>query len=192
MLLTTGLVIFLVTHLFTAYARGPRSALVARLGDGPYKGLYSLISLTGFVLLVMGWKRAVPEALYAPPSWGTMVATPLLVVAFILFTASYLPAGRIKSWAGHPMSLGAILGSFAHLLVNGDSRSVTVFGAFFLWGLADRFSYRVRGDSGAVGTSRAGDVGAIVGGLISSFVTVRFLHLYLSGVPLDPAGLICR
>ncbi|MEO1657317.1 MAG: NnrU family protein [Pseudomonadota bacterium] len=191
-MLIFGLTLFIATHLFTAYARGPRAALVARLGDGPYKGLYSLVSLAGFVILVMGWKRTAAEAVYTPPEWGAMVATPLLVFTFILFTASYLPAGRIKSLAGHPMSLGTILGSFAHLLVNGDSRSVTVFGAFFVWGLADRFSYRLRGDSGASGTSLIGDLGAIIGGLISSWVTVRFLHLYLSGVPLDPAGLFCR
>ncbi|MEM0928937.1 MAG: NnrU family protein [Pseudomonadota bacterium] len=187
MLLTTGLVIFIATHLFTAYARGPRAALVARLGDGPYKGLYSLVSLAGFVLLVMGWKRTVPEAVYTPPDWGVQLAYPLMVVTFILFTAAYLPAGRIKSLAGHPMSVGTILGSLAHLLVNGDSRSVTVFGSFFLWGVADRFSYRLRGDSGASGRSMVGDLGAIVGGLISSSIVVHYLHRHLSGVPLDPA-----
>ncbi|MEM9809596.1 MAG: NnrU family protein [Pseudomonadota bacterium] len=183
-LLYLGLALFIGTHLFTAYARGLRGALIANLGEMPYKGLYAALSLVGFVMLVMGWKRTPTDVVYTPPEWGLPAAYLLMGAAFILFAASYLPAGRIKSWAGHPMSLGTILGSFAHLLVNGDSRSLTVFGAFFAWGVLDRVSYRARGDRGASGTSLLGDASAIVGGLISTWVFVRVLHLYVSGIAL--------
>lgn len=185
-LIYLGLGIFLATHLFTGYARGMREALIGRIGEVPYKGLYSVVALLGFVLLVMGWKAAEPEIVYTPPAWGTYAAYGLMVVTFVLFTAAYLPAGRIKSAAGHPMALGVILGSLAHLLANGDSRSVTVFGAFLAYGIVDRVSYRLRGDSGASGTSVSGDVGAVAGGLVGAFVMVHFLHQYVAGVALAP------
>jgi hypothetical protein len=52
-LLILGLIVFLGTHAFTM-ARGPRARLIGRIGEGPYKGLYSIVSLAGIVLIAIG------------------------------------------------------------------------------------------------------------------------------------------
>ena len=52
--LIAGLIVFLGVHTLTTL-RGPRAALIGRLGEGPYKGLYSLVSAVGLVLIVWGF-----------------------------------------------------------------------------------------------------------------------------------------
>ena len=54
--LIAGLVLFLGMHMVTT-ARGTRAALVARFGEGAYKGLYSLVSAIGLVMIVWGFGR---------------------------------------------------------------------------------------------------------------------------------------
>ncbi|MEM1380406.1 MAG: NnrU family protein [Pseudomonadota bacterium] len=185
-ILLLGLALFLATHFFTGYARGAREALIAKLGANPYKRLYSLVALIGFVLIIVGWRHAEPIPVYTPPAWGVPAAYALMTVSLILFTAAYLPAGRIKSAVGHPMILGLILFSFAHLLANGDSRSLALFASFLVYGVADRVAYRLRGDRGGQGTSVTGDALSVGGGLLSAFVVVHFTHRYVAGVPLYP------
>lgn len=186
-LLYLGLAIFMVPHLFTGFARGTRQMLVQRLGEGPYKGVYSVVSLVGFILIILGWREGSTEAVYAPPGWGPGAALVLMVLSFILFSAAYLPAGRIKSFVGHPMVVGTILFALAHLLTNGDLRSVVLFGAFLAYGILDRIAVKVRGDTGPRGTSLVGDLGAVIGGLFGSYLVVHHLHRYIAGVGLDPA-----
>lgn len=187
-LLYLGLVLFFATHLFTSYARGPRQALVGRLGDMPYKGLYSVVALVGFVLIVKGWREAgATAAIYDAPPWAYGANAILVPVSFILFTAAYLPAGKIKGLTGHPMATGLILFSLGHLLANGDQRSVVVFGSFLAYGLLDRISYRVRGDRGAEPGPVLWDIVAIAAGLTSSVIVILWLHQYIAGVSLRPA-----
>ena len=68
-MLIAGLVLFLGAHSVRIFADDWRSALIAKLGPGPWKGLYSLVSLAGFVLIVMGYgaARATPVDLWMPP-----------------------------------------------------------------------------------------------------------------------------
>ena len=54
--LLIGIVVFLGVHTLTTL-REPRAALIARFGEGPYKGLYSLGALVGFVLILRYWPR---------------------------------------------------------------------------------------------------------------------------------------
>ncbi|GGY44866.1 NnrU family protein [Parvularcula lutaonensis] len=184
-----GLAIFMGTHLFTGFARGTRQALIEQIGEMSYKGLYSVISLIGFVLIIMGWRQASMEPVYTPPEWGPGAAVILMVLSFILFSAAYLPAGRIKSFVGHPMVVGTILFGLAHLLANGDVRSVVLFGAFFSYGILDRIAVAMRGETGPKGTSLVGDLGALGLGLLGSYLVIHHLHRYLAGVALDPAHL---
>ncbi len=106
-LLIAGLVLFLGTHAFTM-ARGPRAALIARVGEGPYKIGYSVVSLAGLVLLGYGYGQYRAHgmiAVWSPPVWTRHLALLLVLLAFISFVAAYLP-GRIKTKAKHPMLLG--------------------------------------------------------------------------------------
>src|SRR5512145_3162250 len=97
-LLILGLVLFLGVHSTRIVADGWRSATIARLGEKPWKGLYSLLSIAGFVLLVIGYgaARQAPVVLYAPPAWARHLAALLTVPAFVLVVAAYVPGNAIK------------------------------------------------------------------------------------------------
>ncbi|MDJ0709824.1 MAG: NnrU family protein [Woeseiaceae bacterium] len=135
-LLAAGMTLWIVVHLFPAYSPGSRDTLVGRLGENPYKGVFSLLSLIALVLIVFGWKRAVPQALYAPPLMPGIVPAFLVLVGLILFFASQL-GGYLKRTLRHPQMLGTILWAGAHLLTNGDTRSVTLFGGMAAWALLE-------------------------------------------------------
>lgn len=179
-----GLAIFFGAHLFTAFARDARAGLIARLGEGPYKGLYSLVSIAGFALIVMGWSGAGAGLLYAPPPWMRHVAYGLNLIAFILLAAAYLPAGKIAAAVKHPMLAGVKIWALAHLLVNGEVRSVILFGAFLAYAVADRIAVKRRGAPvRAAGPARNDLIAVIAGAVFYAFVAL-FAHRYIAGVAL--------
>src|SRR5512139_151366 len=98
-LLIVGLVLFLGIHSTSIVAPAWRDAQAAR-NEKAWKGVYTLISLVGFVLIVYGYglARQAPVVLYAPPTWLRHVSLLLLVPVFPLLFAAYLP-GRIKAAA---------------------------------------------------------------------------------------------
>src|ERR1700676_4983359 len=103
--LVLGLAIFIGGHSLRIVANDWRWAQIARLGEGPWKGLYSLASLAGFVLIVWGYSHARSNlvVLWAPAEWTRQLAIPLTFIAFVLIAAAYVPRTRIKAWLGHPM-----------------------------------------------------------------------------------------
>jgi uncharacterized membrane protein len=101
--LIIGLVLFLGIHSISIFAPGLRERLRSRMGDGPWKGVYSLVSLLGFVLIIYGFglARQSPVALYTPPAWMHHLTALLMLPVFPLLIAAYLP-GRIKTATKHP------------------------------------------------------------------------------------------
>jgi len=140
-ILILGLVLFLGVHSTRIVADGWRGATIARIGEMPWKGIYSLLSIAGFALVVWGFRiaRADTLVLYTPPVWTRHLAALLLVVSFILLVAAYVPRNVIKAKLHHPMVLGVKVWALAHLLANGVAADVLLFGAFLLWAV---FSYR--------------------------------------------------
>lgn len=183
-LFLAGMVIFFGTHLYTALARGPRETLVKRFGAGPYKGLYSLLSLAGFALIVAGWRGADESILYTPPEGGRPIAYLLTLFAFIMLAAAYAPKGKIAAAIKHPMLAGVKAWAFAHLLVNGDVRSVILFGAFLAFGVIDRIALKRRGDNGPAPGPARNDIVVIVIGAAAWAAVYFFLHPYIAGVSL--------
>jgi uncharacterized membrane protein len=194
LILILGLVVFLGTHVFTM-RRSPRAAAIARLGEGPYKALYSLVSLLGLVLIVWGFGRYRAYEwidVWYPPVWTRHLALLLVWAAFIAFAAAYLP-GRIKRALKHPMLAGVKIWALAHLLANGDLGSILLFGSILAWAVAARISVKRRRDEvrdhGGPVAEPAGwrnDVTAIVLGTVLWFVFARWLHPLLIGVPVLP------
>lgn len=184
-LLILGLALFLGVHSVSIVAPGWRDAMQARLGEGPWKGLYSLISIAGFALVVIGYglARQSPVVVYTPPTWLRHVALLLLVPAFPLLLAAYLP-GRIKTAAKHPMLLSVKLWAAAHLLANGNAADVLLFGGFLAWAVADRISLKHRAQRPLPGAraSPLNDVIAVVGGLALYALFVFGGHAWLIGV----------
>ena len=184
MLFIAGLVIFFGAHLFTGVMRGARSAIIGKVGEMPYKGLYSLVSLAGFVLIIMGWKTADASILYATPAWTRHITYLLVLLAFVLLATAYLPAGKIAAATKHPMLAGVKLWAFGHLLVNGEVRSVILFGTFLAFAVIDRIAVKKRGETGRAAGAAMNDVIAIVVG-VAAFAAVAFYgHRYIAGVAL--------
>ncbi len=179
-----GLAIFFATHFFTAFARGPREGLIAKLGENGYKGLYSIVSLAGFALIVIGWRTADPSVLYVPPAWTRHIAYLLMLFSFVLLTAAYAPAGRIAAAAKHPMLAGVKIWAFAHLLVNGEVRSVILFGSFLAYAVIDRIAAKRRGAATRAAGPVLNDVIAVVVGLAGYAAIFLYGHQYIAGVAL--------
>ena len=185
--LIAGLVIFLGAHSTRIFAEAWRADRIARIGPNRWKGLYSLVSLAGFALIVWGYAmtREHPLAVWDPPAWTRPVAAVLTVAAFILVAAAYVPANRIKAALGHPMILGVKVWAFAHLISNGRLGDVVLFAAFLIWAVLDFRAARQR-DRASATRYPAGivsrDLATIVVGLVASWVFAQYLHGWLIGV----------
>ena len=184
-LLILGLIVFLGVHSVSIVAPGWRDAMHARLGEGPWKGLYSLLSIAGFALVIIGYgaARQSPVLLYAPPTWLRHLSLLLLVPVFPLLLAAYLP-GRIKSAAKHPMLLAVKLWATAHLLANGNAADVLLFGGFLAWAVADRISMKQRRQRPLPGPKPGplNDAIAVVAGLAIYAAFLFGGHAWLIGV----------
>jgi uncharacterized membrane protein len=130
-LLLIGLALFLGIHSVSIVAPSARDRWAASLGTNAWRGIYSLISLAGFVLLIHGYglARQAPVLLYAPQLWMRHVMLVLMLPVFSLLLAAYLP-GRIKAAVKHPMLVAIKTWALAHLLVNGMLADVLLFGGF--------------------------------------------------------------
>ena len=144
--LLLGLIIFLGIHSVRIGADGFRTRTIATIGPGAWKGIYALISLAGFALIVYGYglSRAEGGFLWNPPRWTNHVAALLMLVSFVLLVAAYVPGNRIKAKVGHPMVAGVKVWAFAHLLCNGRVGDVLLFGAFLAWAIANFIAARRR------------------------------------------------
>lgn len=144
--LILGLVLFLGVHSVRVFAEGWRTRLRAQLGENGWKGLYSVVSLVGLVLIVYGYGAARAEAvlLYSPPVWTRHLAALLTVPAFVLLVAAYVPGNSIKARVHHPMVLGVKAWALAHLLANGMLADLLLFGGFLAWAVLSFRAARAR------------------------------------------------
>ncbi len=181
-LLTAGMILWILVHMFPAYAPGRRDALVARLGENPYKGLFSLLIIASLVLIISGWKHIVPSAVYAPPLMPGIVPSILILLGLILFFASQT-GGHLKRVLRHPQMIGTILWAIAHLLTNGDNRSLFLFGGLAAWALLEIVLCNRRDGprSELPPASVKADVVAVAVGT-AVFALVAHFHLWLFGV----------
>ncbi|MDQ6684066.1 MAG: NnrU family protein [Pseudomonadota bacterium] len=187
-LFVMGLAAFLGLHSIAIVAPQWRARQVARLGEGRWKGTYSLLAALGLALLIVGYglARRDPVVLYQPPSALRHGALLLMLPVFPLLFAAYLP-GRIQATVKHPMLLAVKLWATAHLLANGTLLDVFLFGSFLLWAVADRISVKRRslgqGDGRQCLHAARNDTIAVVAGLAVYGAVVAFGHRWLIGVP---------
>ncbi len=179
-----GLIVFFGVHAMPVVARGQRQALIAKLGEGPYKGFYALAALAGFVFIIIGWRSADASQLYVTPAYFRHITYALMLIALILLAAAYTPAGRIAAAAKHPMLTAVKIWAFAHLLVNGEVRSVLLFGAFLVFAVGARIAAKRRAAPIRAAGSMVNDGIAIAVGLAAYVGVAFFLHRYIAGVAL--------
>lgn len=185
-LLVLGLIVFLGIHSVRIVAPDWRDAQLATRGEGPWKGIYSLVSLVGLVLIVIGYGQARGDAgdLFDPPEWGRSLALALMPISLILLMASNFPPGYIKKAVKHPLLIAVLLWSGSHLLANGDTASAWLFGAFLVWGIVDLISASRRPSVPNTTTLIWPDLVALALGLILTWLFTIWLHGWLMGVPL--------
>lgn len=185
--LIAGLVVFLGVHTLTTL-REPRAALIGRLGEGGYKGVYSLLAAVGLGLIIWGFGRYRTYdyvQLWTPPAALHPVTIVLMWFAFVALAATYSPAGKIKGLLRHPMLVAVKAWALAHLLSNGDLGALLLFGAFLVWAGYDRIAVKRRGDTGAPRAAgfTVGDAIALAIGSIA-YAAMFWLHPALIGVPI--------
>jgi uncharacterized membrane protein len=185
--LLLGLFLFLGVHSTRIFADDWRTATVAKIGPLPWKGLYSVLSLLGFVVLVWGFRMARQDTLvlWSSPAWMKHVTAVLMMVSFILIAAAYVPRNSIKARLHHPMVLAVKVWALGHLLSNGVAADVLLFGAFLVWAVLsfraarqrDRVNHTVYPPGNAISTTIT-----IAVGLVGWSVFALFLHGPLIGV----------
>jgi uncharacterized membrane protein len=184
-ILALGLLLFLGMHSYSMNRAG-REALVARFGDGGFKGLYSVVSLIGFALIVWGYatyRAAGYTPIWNPPTWTRHLSALLMLPVLPLFFSAYAQ-GFVKKRLKHPMILSVKVWSLSHLLANGDLGSILLFGSFLLWAVLAFSNMRRRPVDEAKNfiPNPGQDAAAILGGLIAYGAMIWGLHKYLIGV----------
>lgn len=186
-ILIFGLAVFIGAHAFVAM-RDRRAALIARLGEWPYKGLLSLVSLVGIVLIGWGFARYRATGwidVWYPAAWTRHVTVSLMWPSIVCVTAAYIP-GYIKTTLKHPMLVGVKLWALAHLISNGDLGSILLFGSILGWAVFDRISLKRRTDPGAPPIPVGGwtnDVLAVLVGTVVYLAVGFVFHPLVIGVP---------
>lgn len=182
--MATGLLLWVLVHLFPSLLPQTRRRLIDRLGFA-YQGLFSLAILAGLGLMIYGWRNAEPAFVYVPSPEFRTPAIGLIAIGFILMAAANFPATRVKRVLRHPQLTGVLLWALAHLLLNGDSRSLLLFSGLALWSAVSIFSISRR--DGPWIRPAAGpwwhEIAIVVGGLAVAALAAWF-HAYLSGVAL--------
>jgi uncharacterized membrane protein len=178
--LIAGLLLFLGIHVFSSL-RPARERVIARLGEGAYKGFYSLISVAGFGLVVAGMSKAPTITLWTPPPWGHYLAIWFMPFALVLLAEAFIP-GNLKRITAHPMLWSITLWALVHLVAAGDLAGLMLFGSFGLYSLYAMWSQNRRGIRPSQ-TRRViwGDVGAVAVGLVAYGLLFKF-HASLFGV----------
>ena len=181
-----GAVLFFGAHLFSSFRKRGPGGIAERMGRG-YMGVYSLVSLLGFVLLIWGYATMRPGEthLWDSPPWTRHLVLAMMFPTLVLLVSSYAPVGYIKKWVGHPMVTAVLLWATVHLVANGDYAEVLLFGAFLAYAAIDRIALVVRGDRGAAKAraSILGDMIAISGGGAAYLAVAFWLHSLVIGVP---------
>jgi uncharacterized membrane protein len=182
-----GLIIFLGAHVFVTM-RDRRAAVVSRIGEWPYRGLFSLESIVGILLIAYGfaaYRAAGMITLWYPPAWSRHIVEALMWPASIMVAAAYIP-GNIKRVLKHPMLAGVKTWAFAHLCANGDLGGIILFGSVLAWAVYDRITLKRRTDPGAppipIGGTKNDIIAIIVGTII--YLALGFVfHPIVIGVP---------
>lgn len=181
--LIAGVVLWSAVHLFPGAAPDTRQAMIDRLGRNRYRGLFAILILAALVMIVLGWKSASPRSVYMPVIGAGPVASLLMLVAFVLFVAAQSRT-NIKRYLRHPQLTAVTAWALAHLLANGDSRSVVLFGGFGIWAVLSMALINRR--DGAYEKPAAvavmSDISTGIIGIIA-FAAVLYFHRSLFGAP---------
>jgi uncharacterized membrane protein len=179
-----GLLLFCGTHLYSTVFPSSRDRLKSSFGEGAFKGLYSLLSALGLVLLAWAYVagRGDGTLLYEPLYAARHVILLLILFAFILIFSNGSQS-HIRGAVKHPFSIGIALWSIAHLMMNGEPAVVGIFGGFLVVALADLVFSFARGKVPRFEPRWSHDLRGIAVGVILYLVFAFGFHTYVLNVP---------
>ncbi|HHJ20673.1 MAG TPA: NnrU protein [Gammaproteobacteria bacterium] len=182
LLLIIGLAMWSGLHFIPSTAISYRARLIGKWGETKYQIIFSVLIVASIAVMVLGWRSIVPVAIYTPPEWSGLITGLLVFITFILFSAANSKS-NIRRFVRHSQLSGLIIWSIAHLLSNGDNRSLILFGALGAWAVAEIiFINKREGDWVKPGpASIRSELFMVIKGV--AMFTVFFLaHPYLFGV----------
>ena len=141
--LILGIITLIGIHLLPAFV-SIRDRLLDLFGRAFYSIVFCAVALVGLGLIIFGKYTTLQIDVWDPPFLATLVPVIVMPVVFILLVAAYLPT-NIKLRVRHPMLLGVMFWSIAHLAINGDLASIILFGSFGLYSVFAMWSANRRG-----------------------------------------------
>lgn len=173
-----GLLLWTAAHVWKRVAPAHR----AGFGDKG-KGIVALALLVSVVLMVIGYRCAEGDFLWGRTPAMTGINNLLMLFAFYLFAASGAKT-RITAWIRHPQLTAVIVWSVAHLLVNGDTPSILLFGGLAAWAVLEIIL--INGIQGARSPYHAvpikKEATAIIATLVV-FTVVALVHMWIGPNP---------
>jgi len=187
-LLITGIIIFTLAHLALPLAPGLKTGVSNTLGEKAWKGMFAAVVAVGLLTIIFGWRSTPVEYAYVAPHGLRHVTMLLMLIAFILFGAAK-GVTSIQRLVRHPMLTAVLVWAVAHLLSNGETRSLALFGGLGIWAVLQMMSLNKR-DGEWVKPEPAPMIRTLKNIIISIvvFLVVFMLHKYFTGVSLMPAG----
>ena len=138
---------FVGTHFLLSHPL--RRPLIERMGEGPFRGLYSLVALILFGAMIYFYGAIGDEPKlwdYGEPAW--IAGTILMWLGSILFVGSFFGNPALPGSSGpkggpkgvfaitrHPMMWGFALWAITHLLVVGTAKAMVFDGAILVLAL---------------------------------------------------------
>ncbi len=186
--LLTGLLLFIGMHSISTLAPTKRADIIERKGDNAWKGIYTVVSLIGFALIIWGYgqTRVEPTFVWNPPRALLMVTVILTWLAFLFLAAVNVPNNHLKKMVGHPMIIGVKLWAFSHLLSNGRLGDIVLFGSFLVWAIVyyavNRKRDRLKGVVHSTDATTTGTAITVIAGTLVWGLFAFLLHSYLIGV----------
>lgn len=183
-----GLLIFLGSHSVRIFAEDWRQQQITKHGETSWKLAYSVVSVIGLAIAIYGFgqMRLDPIYVWFPPMGLRHAVALLMIPAFIMLVAAYVPRNAIKAKLGHPMMLAVKIWAFSHLLANGRLGDIIFFAAFLVWAIlafkAAKKRDRAAPPSATV-ISIPATIATVVVGLVAYIVFALYLHMLLIGVP---------
>jgi uncharacterized membrane protein len=183
-LLILGLLLWWATHLVKILAPGQRAAGVARMGEGPWKGLIALLSIAAIILMVIGYRGAELIPVWTPPPWLWHVNNLLMALAVLVFIAGSF-ASPVRRRIRHPQLTGVKIWTVAHLMVNGDLASIVLFGGLLAWAVVAVIGTSRRdGPRGTLPETTTTGLVAHVAATVALFAVIAWAHGLLGPWPL--------
>ena len=171
--LILGLILFLGAHSVRIWADGWRNQTIEAYGEKAFKGVYALVSILGFYLLVVGYGEARLQtvALWNPPIFTKHISMLLMLLSSILLMATYIPRNHFKMRVKHPMVLSVKVWALSHLLANGNLADLVLFGSFLIWAVLNFRSARAR-DRAQVQNSDANEEAPLKPNLLATLIAL--------------------